>query len=358
MLDTVAELAEDTVGNIGRVLAHKIDAHAARADEPRHLFDLLEQGRRDAVKEQVRLVEEKDQARLVPVARFGEVLEKFGKQPEQDAGIQARRVHQGFRRQDADDAAPVGIGLEQVHDVQRRLAEERVAALLLQAQQRPLDGAHAGRGDLAVAGLVGVALLAHMPDHAPQVLHVEQEQPGIVGDAEGQLQDARLHLVEVEQPPEQERSHFAHRGTQGVPVLAEHVPEADGEGPGRVAERLQVEQGRPFRRLARAAGPGETGKVALDVGHEDRHAQGAEGLGETLQGHGLAGARGAGDESVAVAHGRQDAEFPVSGHGNERVMILVQHAGPPRPPGAAAVSHPQRASSTQAGPWASRWLAT
>src|SRR5215211_2514120 len=41
-------------------------------------------------------------------------------------------------------------------------------------------------------------------------------------------------------------------------------------------------------------------QVAFDVGHEDRHAVGGKTLGDRLQGHGLAGPGGAGDQAVSV----------------------------------------------------------
>lgn len=70
---------------------------------------------------------------------------------------------------------------------------------------------------------------------------------------------------------------------------------------------------------------GQTREVALDVGQKDRHAQGAEGFGQALQGHGLARARGPGDQAVAIAHGGQDADIPFPGAGHERLMVIVEH---------------------------------
>jgi hypothetical protein len=48
-------------GNVERVLRDEIDADALRADQAHHLLDLLQQGRRRLVEQEVRLVEEEDQ---------------------------------------------------------------------------------------------------------------------------------------------------------------------------------------------------------------------------------------------------------------------------------------------------------
>ena len=111
-------------------------------------------------------------------------------------------------------------------------------------------------------------------------------------------------------------------------LLAEHIPEhgrAAGEPGSPDAEQLQplVELGARRSRLADAR------QVALDVGHEDRDADGAETLGQHLQRHGLAGAGGAGDEAVPVRQRGQEREFGAaframdSGSGMERLRLTV-----------------------------------
>ena len=42
MLDTVAQLAQHLVRDVQRVLRDKINAHALRADQPYHQFDLFQ----------------------------------------------------------------------------------------------------------------------------------------------------------------------------------------------------------------------------------------------------------------------------------------------------------------------------
>src|SRR5690606_21023383 len=59
---------------------------------------------------------------------------------------------------------------------------------------------------------------------------------------------------------------------------------------------------------ARRAHGAKTTEVALDVGGEHRHAGVTESLDQALQGHGLAGAGGAGDQAVAVADAKRLAD--------------------------------------------------
>ena len=88
-------------------------------------------------------------------------------------------------------------GLHQVVDVEHRLAEEAVAALLLDLQQAALDRADRGRRDVAVFGPELRGVVADELQHRAQVLEVEQQQAVVVGDLEDQRQHAFLRLVEV-----------------------------------------------------------------------------------------------------------------------------------------------------------------
>jgi hypothetical protein len=64
------------------------------------------------------------------------------------------------------------------------------------------------------------------------------------------------------------------------------------------------------------AGLADAGEVALHVGHEDRHADVGELLGQGLQRDRLAGAGGAGDQAVAVGQPRQQVALGVGILGN------------------------------------------
>jgi hypothetical protein len=71
-------------------------------------------------------------------------------------------------------------------------------------------------------------------------------------------------------------------------------------------------------RAARVARLGHAGQVALDVGHEHRHAGRGQLLGDPLQRLGLAGAGGAGDQAVAVDHPQRQLD---RGRGDNRAIV-------------------------------------
>jgi hypothetical protein len=86
----------------------------------------------------VRLVEEEHQLRSVEIADLRQVLVELRQQPQQKARVQARLEDQLVGREDVDDPAAAQVGAEQIGQVQRWLAEQRVAALA-RGQQAALD---------------------------------------------------------------------------------------------------------------------------------------------------------------------------------------------------------------------------
>ena len=83
----------------------KIHADALGADEPHDLLDLVQQRLRRVGEQQVRLVEEEHELRLVRIADFGQSLVELGQQPEQQRRVELRRLHQLVGGEDVDDAA-------------------------------------------------------------------------------------------------------------------------------------------------------------------------------------------------------------------------------------------------------------
>ena len=71
-------------------------------------------------------------------------------------------------------------------------------------------------------------VLRDMGEDRAEVLEVEQEQPRVVGDGEDGRKDAALHLVQVEDPREEERANLRDRSPDGMAGRAERVPEDHG----------------------------------------------------------------------------------------------------------------------------------
>ena len=306
MLHAVAELSQHGVRDVERVLRDEVHADALGAHQPHHLLDAVEQRLRRVREEEVRLVEEEHEPGLVRVADLGHPLVDLGQKPQQHHRVEHRRLHQAIGSEDVDHAA-AGRGLQQVVDVEHRLAQELRAALLLEHQQAALDRADRRRRHVAVPrGQLG-RVLADEGQHRPQVLEVEQQQAVVVGDLEHDREHAGLHVVEHQHPPQQQRAQVGHGRPQRDAGVAEHVEELHrhaGEG-GRTDTDLR-EALAQLRRVG--ASLRQAGEVALDVGGEHRHADRREALGHHLQAHRLAGAGGAGDEAVTVGHRGQQGD--------------------------------------------------
>src|SRR5262245_9777486 len=110
------------------------------------------------------LVEEEDELRLIEIADLGELVEQLVEHPKQSCRVEARVVHELIGGEDIDHAIAVADAHEVV-DVEGRLAEELVGALLFQDEQSALQHADGLRSNVAVlaAQLTGTA--ADLFDH-------------------------------------------------------------------------------------------------------------------------------------------------------------------------------------------------
>ena len=302
MLHAVGELREHRVGNVARALRHEKHAHALRADELDGLLDLLHEDRRRVAEERVRLVEEEHQLGLFQIARLGQALKQLREHPQKEARVERRVLHQLHAVEHVDHAAAVRVGAHPVIDVERRLAEKEVAALLLKRQQRAQDRRDGLRRDVAVGHHVLRAVLTDVVQHGAQVLEIEEQQPLVIRDAEHDVQDALLRGREAEDAGQKLRPHVAHCRADGVAAGLINVPEGRGIAlVGKAAAQTEAVDAL-FHALAVDAGRADTRHVALYVAQEHGHARIGKGLGHHLHGDGLAGAAGAGDQAVTVAH--------------------------------------------------------
>ena len=99
------------------------------------MFNLLQQRLRRIAEQEMRLVEEEDQDRLVRITDLGQLLKQLGQQEEQKCRVEPRRLHELIGGKDADIAPPVPRGPHQVYDVQGWLAEEMIGTLLFKHKQ-------------------------------------------------------------------------------------------------------------------------------------------------------------------------------------------------------------------------------
>ena len=156
--------------------------------------------------------------------------------------------------------------------VERRLAEEGVAALLLEDEERALDRADARLRDIAVARGQFAGAVGDIGEQRLEVLEVEEQQALLVGDLEGDVEHALLGVVEIEEAREEQRPHLGDGGADRMTLLAEQVPEDDRKRLEAVVGGEADGLGALGEEILGLAGHGEAGDVALDVGAEDRHA--------------------------------------------------------------------------------------
>ena len=308
MLNAQAQLRQHVVRQVGWRLSDEIHTHAFGTDQPYHLLQPFLQRLGSVAEQQMRLIEKQRQQRFVGIAALRQLLEQFGQQPQQERGVHLRRlVHQTTCIQQMNAPTAIGGRLQDVFELQRRLAEQGFGALLFQgcqAAQQRLTGT-GGHQRRVFAQQLRVVL--EVVEQRFQILQIQQQQPFAIRDLECGIQRRLLTVGEFQETADQQRAHFAQRGAQWMTGLAVNIPQRH-----RISLRLVIEPrhaGDAFGDLAlRVAGSTEAAQVALDVGSKYSDAGVAEGFGQALQGHGFTGTGGAGDETVTVcqAHGLCD----------------------------------------------------
>jgi len=142
VLHAVGELGEHLVGDVARRLRDEVDAHALGADELDHLDDLVEQLARHVIEEQVRLVEEEYELGLLEVALLRQRVKELREHPQQEHRVDLRALDELGGVEDVHVALPVRGAREPVGEVEVRLAEEDVTALVLDRDELAQNGSH------------------------------------------------------------------------------------------------------------------------------------------------------------------------------------------------------------------------
>jgi hypothetical protein len=139
-----------------------------------------------------------------------------------------------------------------------------------QLEQLALDRADAGLGDIAELGRELAGALGAIREHRLQIVEVEQQQPFLVGDVEGDVEHAFLRLVEVHQPREQQRPHLRNGRAIGWPCSPNRSQKHRivAIAPVGIADLLRPRGEDLVRLRGRRSGHAEPGQVALHVGDE------------------------------------------------------------------------------------------
>lgn len=263
------------------------------------MLDFIHERFGSVIEEEVGFVEEEDEFRLIGISDFGEFFEKFGEEPEEECGVKLGALHELVGSEDVDEAfAGVG-GAHEVFEIEGGLTEEFFAALLFKDKEGALDRTDGGGADLSVFGLDFFGVVADEVEHAFEIFKIKHEEVLVVGDGEGDIEDAFLGFVELQELGEEKGAHLGDGGSDLVALIGEQIPEDDGSG--FVCVVLEIDDlGALFEFWISASGLGESAEVAFDIGHEDGDTHLGELLGEDLEGDGFSGSGCAGDESVAV----------------------------------------------------------
>ena len=147
-----------------------------------------------------------------------------------------------------------------------------------------------------------------------EIAEVEEREALLIGVAEEQPEALLLGLVGLQHLGQELGAEIRDGGPHGdARSDAAEREELDGE---RRRREGHAELGGALdRRTFGRAGGSEAREVALDVGHEHRHAGARELFGDPLERLGLAGAGGSGHKPVAAHHAEGHRHHGLGGHG-------------------------------------------
>ena len=139
MLNPCTQLGEHIVGNVGGQLRAEKHPDTLGADQFDGLLNLREECFGRVGEQQVCLVEEEHQLRLVDVADLGQIGEQIGQHPHQERREHHRPGGLIAEFKECDDSAALGVDAQQVGRFDLRLTEEGIAAFGLEVDQRAKD---------------------------------------------------------------------------------------------------------------------------------------------------------------------------------------------------------------------------
>src|SRR5690606_27530443 len=161
----------------------------------------------------------------VGIALFRQLFMQLRKQPQQEAGVDPGRFLDqlaGFEKMDMSAAGE--IALHQIRQLQGRLAEQPLGALLLQYHQPPLNGLDADQGRAATDGVSRLGGAQRLVEQTLQALEIQRKEALLIGSGDYPVERGVLVVVEVQRAGEEQRSRLADGRAQWMAAVTEDVP--------------------------------------------------------------------------------------------------------------------------------------
>ncbi len=236
-MNAQAQLRQHVIRQIRRRLGDEIHANTLGTNQTHHLLQAFLQRLGRVAEEQVRFIEEQRQQRLVSIAALGQLLEQLGQQPQQERCVNLwRLVHQPTGVEQMDASTPIGGGLQNVFELQRRLAEQGFGALLFQCRQAAQQRLAGTGGHQRRVFAEQLRIVLEVVQQSFQILEIQQQQAFAIRHLESRVQRRLLTVGQLEQAADQQRAHFAQGGAQRMSGLTVDVPQSHGISLRRVTE--------------------------------------------------------------------------------------------------------------------------
>jgi len=106
-------------------------------------------------------------------------------------------LQQLIRGKEVHDPPAVGVGLEQIVEVEGGFSEILVRTLLFQHEEIALDGADAGGGDVAILRRELPGVFPRVLRQGAEVFEIQEQEAALVGDLEDQIEHAGLGVIKL-----------------------------------------------------------------------------------------------------------------------------------------------------------------
>ena len=167
MLHAVAQLSENYIGDIEWVLCHEVNADSLGPDQSDHLFNFSSNALGASSKSRCASSKNTNFG-FSGSPTSGNRSKSSAQHPEQERGVEFRRVDEFVGGKNVDDAASLSVRLHHVVEIESG-SPKKLSAPCSSSANNALDGADARRRDVAVLGFELSRVITDMLQHRAQV---------------------------------------------------------------------------------------------------------------------------------------------------------------------------------------------